>query len=82
MIYSIAKFFQRLTLKLFSKWTINGIEHVPPIGGVIIVANHVSEFDPPLLASTFDRKIKFLAKSDVEFNFEQKCFSKKIDCKK
>ncbi len=76
MIYSIAKFFQRLTLKLFSKWTINGIEHVPPIGGVIIVANHVSEFDPPLLASTFDRKIKFLAKSGIFSGFFQRWFLK------
>jgi len=65
LIYSIAKFFQQCTLRFFSDWVVTGQAHVPPVGSVIIVANHVSEFDPPLLVSSVNRKVKILAKSGI-----------------
>ena len=74
MIFLVAKFLQQCALRLFSDWVIKGQEHVPVVGGVIIVANHVSEFDPPLLVSSLQRKIKILAKEGIFSGFFQRWF--------
>ena len=50
---------------------------MPSIGGLIIVANHASEFDPALLASSLPRRINFLAKEDIFSGFFQRWFLRK-----
>ena len=37
-------------LEVWTKRTWTGMEHIPPTGGVIIVPNHVSHFDPLVIA--------------------------------
>ena len=56
---------QRGTLRLFSDWSVHGEENVPPMGPLIVVANHVSNFDPPLVSASFPRRIWFLAKKEL-----------------
>ncbi len=56
---------QRGTLRLCSDWSVDGQENVPPMGPVIVVANHVSNFDPPLVSASFPRRIWFLAKKEL-----------------
>ena len=56
---------QRLVLRLFADWKVNGIENVPPMGALIIIANHQSNFDPPLLSASVPRRVYFLAKSGI-----------------
>ena len=56
---------QRGTLRLFSDWSVHGQENVPPMGPLIVVANHVSNFDPPLMSASFPRRIWFLAKKEL-----------------
>lgn len=56
---------QRGTLRLFSDWSVHGEENVPPMGPLIVVANHVSNFDPPLMSASFPRRIWFLAKKEL-----------------
>ena len=56
---------QRGTLRLCSDWSVHGQENVPPMGPVIVVANHVSNFDPPLVSASFPRRIWFLAKKEL-----------------
>ena len=56
---------QRGTLRLFSDWNVQGEENVPPMGPLIIVSNHVSNFDPPLVSASFPRRIWFLAKKEL-----------------
>ena len=41
---------QHGTLRVFSDWSVQGRENVPPMGPLIVVANHVSNFDPPLMS--------------------------------
>ena len=55
----------RATLRLFSDWSVHGEENVPPMGPLIVVANHVSNFDPPLMSASFPRRIWFLAKKEL-----------------
>ena len=42
-----------------------GVEHVPTRGGVLIVSNHQSYLDPPLLGVPLPRPVAFLAKSEL-----------------
>lgn len=47
-------------------WTVatEGAENLPP-EGAILVANHQSLLDIPLLVAAFDREVKFLAKAEL-----------------
>lgn len=56
---------QGVTLRLFSDWRVEGRENVPPMGPLIVAANHVSNFDPPLISASFPRRIWFLAKNEL-----------------
>jgi len=44
---------------------LEGCEHIPPTGGVILVANHESLFDPWLLALATPRTVRYMAKSEL-----------------
>ena len=61
----ILKPFTWLTMK--KDW--RGLEHVPPTGGVILAANHISGVDPIALVDFFvygvGRPVRFLAKSSL-----------------
>ena len=63
--YHICVPLQRLALRLFADWKVNGLENVPPMGSLIVIANHQSNFDPPLLSASIPRRIYFLAKSGL-----------------
>ena len=56
-------------LRLLGKPTVTGLEHVPRQGAFILVANHVSLADPPIIgwAAGYltDRIIHFMAKQEV-----------------
>ena len=65
LVYRICTIIQRLVMRLFADWQVNGAENVPPMGPLIIIANHQSNFDPPLLSASIPRRVYFLAKSDL-----------------
>jgi 1-acyl-sn-glycerol-3-phosphate acyltransferase len=44
---------------------IYGIKKVPMTGPLIVVANHASNFDPPLLSSCMQRPVSFMAKESL-----------------
>lgn len=70
--------FSNLVLYRFLKWSVimpifrgylrgqvYGIEHVPRTGAVIVVSNHASHFDPPLLSVAVRRPIAYMAKEEL-----------------
>ena len=65
LLYTTCNAAQRMTLRAFADWKVEGRENVPPMGPLIIVANHQGNFDPPLLAASLPRRIWFLAKDGV-----------------
>ena len=43
---------------------VEGIENVPPRGGLLVIGNHLAGADPPLLAARFPRPLHFMAKEE------------------
>lgn len=52
-------------MNTFGHVQVIGKENVPPFGPLIVVCNHQSVADPPLLASVFDRPVYFMGKKDL-----------------
>ena len=44
---------------------VTGAEHVPADGPLILAANHVSYFDPPVIAAATTRRLSFFAKKEL-----------------
>jgi 1-acyl-sn-glycerol-3-phosphate acyltransferase len=65
MIFSVLKAGARLTLKVLRRWEILGAENLPAAGGVVLVANHVSYWDPVTIICAFRRQVFFMAKSEL-----------------
>jgi 1-acyl-sn-glycerol-3-phosphate acyltransferase len=51
--------------KIFFRIKVKGKENLPNEGGVIIMSNHISAFDPPLLVAIFSRPVRFMAKKEL-----------------
>ena len=64
-LYNITNVLQRGTLRLFSDWKVSGAENVPPVGPLVIVSNHLSNFDPSLLSCSLPRRLNYLAKDGI-----------------
>jgi 1-acyl-sn-glycerol-3-phosphate acyltransferase len=60
-------FFVRVFFRVFYRIEVIGLERIPPIGPLIIVANHVSNADPPALMSyvVTVRPAGILAKKEI-----------------
>lgn len=44
---------------------IYGSEHVPKAGRLLVVSNHASDFDPPILSSAVGRPVAYMAKEEL-----------------
>ena len=64
-VYHVSNFLQRMTLRTFADWRVTGAENVPPMGPLVVVANHMSNVDSSLLGVSVPRRLNFLAKDDV-----------------
>ena len=51
--------------RLLFRLEVRGAEHVPAIGPAMIVANHSSALDPPLIAVVTPRPLHFMAKAEL-----------------
>lgn len=54
-----------VTLRLLTKWQVVGRENVPATGPVLVVSNHLSNVDPPLIGVSLGRKVMFMAKQEL-----------------
>src|SRR6056297_2293019 len=64
-IYQIIRLFLLVIFKIFFRIKVNGKDNLPEDGGVIIMSNHISAYDPPLLAAIFARPVRFMAKKEL-----------------
>ena len=51
--------------RIFFRGRTLGLENVPKSGALLVVANHGSHLDPPLLGHALGRPISFMAKSEL-----------------
>lgn len=51
--------------KTYFRGKVQGKPHIPRHGGAIIVSNHGSYFDPPLIAGGVGRPVAFMAKQEL-----------------
>jgi 1-acyl-sn-glycerol-3-phosphate acyltransferase len=63
--YSAVRNFARFWFGLLTGWRITGTEHVPQSGGLIVAANHISFWDPPLIGAALPREMHYLAKEEL-----------------
>lgn len=65
MLYAIGKLLSIAVCKIFGRWQVIGRENIPPKGGVLLCANHVSYIDPPALGAGASRRVHFMAKEPL-----------------
>jgi len=67
-----------LALKLRYRLQIQGMEHIPSTGGAVIVSNHCSYLDPPVMCSCINHRIVHFMARDTLFTsrFSQWYFRK------
>ncbi|WP_062198294.1 lysophospholipid acyltransferase family protein [Massilibacterium senegalense] len=64
-LYNISKKTVKALYSFLFKVEVIGLEHTNIDGPVIVCANHISNYDPPLLGITFPQKIHFMAKAEL-----------------
>jgi 1-acyl-sn-glycerol-3-phosphate acyltransferase len=60
--YAIARATGKVCFNLFGRFEVKGLEGVPPRGRLLLVANHLSYADPPVLVVSIPRRLWFVAK--------------------
>ncbi|NLL19609.1 MAG: 1-acyl-sn-glycerol-3-phosphate acyltransferase [Clostridia bacterium] len=65
MVYKVLRLLALCLLKLWNRLEVNGLEHVPSQGKLIVIANHVSVLDPIVLGASIPRQIRFMAKEEL-----------------
>lgn len=64
--YRVAQGVLRLTFRVLQGLQVDGLEHVPARGGGLIVCNHCSWLDPPVLGCSLShRQVHFMAKKEL-----------------
>lgn len=58
-----------LYAKLIMRVEVKGRENIPESGPLVVMSNHISYLDPPLIGSILPRKIHYMAKAEL---FENK----------
>lgn len=65
MLYAILKPIAVVLMRLLFRLEARGTEHIPRSGAVVIVANHSSVLDPPLVGGAAPRPLTYLAKAEL-----------------
>lgn len=65
MLYLIGRIVLCTLFRLIFRYSVEGQERVPKEGGVLLVANHASALDPPILGCATPRRVHFMAKAEL-----------------
>ncbi len=64
-LYAGARILLRAFFRVFNRWEVAGRGLVPTEGGVLLIANHTSYADPPVVGTASPRPVNFMAKSEL-----------------
>lgn len=65
IIYWLAYYVINIYFKLIRRWEVKGKSNLPENGSLIVMANHISEFDPPIVGCVLNRQVFFMAKEEL-----------------
>ncbi|ADU51225.1 1-acyl-sn-glycerol-3-phosphate acyltransferase [Thermaerobacter marianensis DSM 12885] len=65
MLYRVGKVLFQLLFALGYRWDVRGVENVPAGGPLLVIANHFSWLDPPLVGTVLPRNVHFMAKQEL-----------------
>lgn len=65
MLYAVLRLLVLLLARILFRLEVRGAEHVPATGLALIVANHSSVLDPPIVGAGAPRPLHFLAKAEL-----------------
>ncbi len=67
-LYWLGRSFARFCFSAFGRLEVTGRECVPPYGPLILVCNHLSATDPPVLVASIPRPLHFVGKRGLFAN--------------
>ena len=65
MFYICIRRFFRIVLVLLRRWEVYGLSNLPASGGLVIVSNHSSYWDPIVVGCAMTRRVNYLAKEEL-----------------
>ncbi len=65
MLYSFCRVLLRVCFRAVFRLRVVGVENVPAHGAVMLCANHISNFDPPIVGVPLQRQVHFMAKAEL-----------------
>lgn len=65
MLYKIFKLLFTITIKILGRYQVIGLQNIPDSGPVLVVSNHISNWDPIMLGVAIPRQVGFLAKEEL-----------------
>ncbi len=65
MLYTFCWYLFNIIFKFWLRWDICGLENIPATGPVVLASNHLSLLDPPVVGTAANRKVNFMAKSEL-----------------
>jgi 1-acyl-sn-glycerol-3-phosphate acyltransferase len=64
-LYRLGWYLCRLGARVWAHLQVEGADHLPPTGGVIIASTHTATLDPVILGCAFPRPLTFMAKEEL-----------------
>ena len=63
--YNACRSLAHVLLGVLTGCSVRGLNWLPAKGGLVVAANHISFWDPPLIGSAIPREVHFLAKEEL-----------------
>ena len=64
-VYNVGHFLTNIFFRFVIGWQIEGRSNIPQEGPLIVVSNHISNWDPVIISSALTRRIQFVAKKEL-----------------
>ena len=64
-MYGFIRFISKIFFSIFIPYKVIGLDNIPDNGGVLLVGNHKSNYDSPILIRIIKRKVHFIAKKEL-----------------